>query len=338
MSVSGAQHTKVIVTNSIPDIFNLNIQLRSYMAEAFSTILEKEQVIHLPIEVISPQVRSRAPQLTLVLGSCKRDFCDYIELRDACNQTGSILAFWLLDDPFEFDSNVKIFRIADFIFTNDRWASEHFHRKHVYHLPLAASPTAHSPRTGISENQMQRDVLFAGAGFPNRRRIIQDLSQTLTKVKTEVFGFNWNLDKLPFCRNQWIPNNQLQNFFASSRIVLNLGRDLHFVNTKYQLAPSTPGTRTFEAAMAGACQMMFADSSLEVMDYFDVETEIVLFNNPSEFESTLMELLHNPEKRTRIGAAARRRCLKEHTFVNRAQKILNCTGLLKPEDKRFTEK
>ena len=327
MNLRVAKPTKVIVTNSMPDIFNFNVRFRGYIAEEFSTILGKEQVRHLPLEVAPSRVRSWDPELTLVLGSCKRDFSDYTELRSACDQTGSILAFWLHDDPYEFDSNAKILRIADFIFTNDRWASEHFHRENVFHLPLAASPTAHSPRSRIPENQMQRDVFFVGVGFANRERMIKDLSQTLTKVKTEIFGSKWNIDELPFCRNQWIPNYQLQDFYASSRIVLNLGRDLNFTNSKYQLAPSTPGPRTFEAAMAGACQMIFADS-LEVMDYFTVDTEIVLFNNPSEFEFVLMDLLQNPEKRARIGAAARNRCLNDHAYAHRAQKILACTGIL----------
>ena len=331
MGLTEAKPIKAIVTGSIPRFIpgyiDIPLLLRGYIAEEFSTILGKEQVRHLPLEVAPSRVRSWDPELTLVLGSCKQDFCDYTELRSACDQTESILAFWLLEDPFDFDSNAKILRIADFIFTNDRWASEHFHRENVFHLPLAASPTAHSSRSRIPENQMQRDVFFAGAGFANRERMIKDLSQTLAKVKTEIFGSKWNIDELPFCRNQWIPNNQLHDYLASSRIVLNLGRELNFANARYQLAPSTPGPRTFEAAMAGACQMIFADS-LEVMDYFTVDTEIVLFNNPSDFEFVLMDLLQNPEKRARIGAAARERCLNDHTYSHRARRILGWTGIL----------
>jgi spore maturation protein CgeB len=88
--------------------------------------------------------------------------------------------------------------------------------------------------------------------------------------------------------------------------------------------------------MAGACQMIFVDS-LEVLDYFNVDTEIVLCNNPSEFEFLLMDLLSNPEKRARIGAAARERCLKDHTYANRARRILVCTGILKLEENPFKE-
>ena len=155
-------------------------------------------------------------------------------------------------------------------------------------------------------------------------------------MKTEIFTNYLNLNDLPFCRDLYIPNHQLKDYFATSRIVLNMGRDLSFANKKYQLVPSTPGPRTFEAAMAGACQLMFADS-LEIMDYFNIDTEILLFNNPSEFEFLLMDLIHNPEKRFRIGAAARERCLRDHTYANRAQKILSCTGLLKPEETAIKE-
>lgn len=117
-----------------------------------------------------------------------------------------------------------------------------------------------------------------------------------------------------FCKNERLPPEKLPEYYGSSAVVLNLGRDFHYANAKYLLAPSTPGPRTFEAAMAGACQFLFVNS-LEVLDYFRADEEIVLFNDPAEFEARLAALLADNEARRQIGAAARARCLRDHTYA-----------------------
>ena len=172
---------------------------------------------------------------------------------------------------------------------------------------------AHSARLGAKPST-RRDVFFCGVAFPGRLRMLKDLSAVLDRAHTEVFGEGWDTDLLRFCKNDRLQPEQLPEYYASSAIVLNLGRDFHYANRKYQLAPSTPGPRTFEAAMAGACQFFFVDS-LEILDYFHPDEEIVLFNDPTEFEARLTELLMDVVKRKQIGNAARTRCLSEHTYA-----------------------
>ncbi len=324
MSSERSGDLRVMITGGTPDWVNRNALLRKFVADGFYEVLGVDKVVNLPYEVVSSRVRNWMPGLVVVFGSCRPDFCDYSELRYACDEVGAILVFWLHDDPYEFDSNAKILRIADHIFSNDRWASEHYNRENVWHLPMAASPTLrHNP-----DKAKERDVFFCGVGFQNRKRMLKDLSLILNKVHTEIFGDEWDIGEFPFCRNQRIPTDRISAYYASSRIVLNLARDFNYANSRYQLTPSTPGPRTFEGAMAGACQMMFVES-LEIMDYFEIDKEIVLFDSPAEFETKLMYLLNNPEKRAGIGIAAQLRCLKEHTYAARAQQILNRTGLLK---------
>lgn len=330
MNSEVTDNLRVIITGGTPDWVNRNVSLRKYVADGFAEVLGWDQVVNLPLEVVPSRVRKWMPGLVVVFGSCLPDYCEYSELRHACDQAGAIMAFWVHDDPYEFDSNAKIVRIADHIFSNDRWASEHYNRENVWHLPMAASPMLRHPVEEVAhgdDDAKQRDVFFCGVGFQNRKRMLKDLSAILNKVHTEIFGDEWDTAELPFCYNQRIPNDQMSEYYASSRIVLNLGRDFNFANSKYLLTPSTPGPRTFEAAMAGACQMMFVDS-LEIMDYFEIDKEIVLFDNPAEFETKLIDLLNDSDKRARIGVSAHLRCLKEHTYAARAQQILANTGVL----------
>jgi spore maturation protein CgeB len=315
----------VLITGGTPDRVNRNAGLRGLVAEGFAEFLGDHRVLNVPPEAAGPRIKISRPRLVLVFGSCLPDQCEFSGLRRACDDAGCPLAFWLHDDPYEFDAAAKVVRIADHIFTNDRWAAEHYHRENVWHLPLAASARAHTARLGAKPST-QRDVFFCGVAYPGRLRMLKDLSAVLDRAHTEVFGEGWDTDVLRFCKNDRLQPEQLPEYYASSAIVLNLGRDFYYANRKYQLAPSTPGPRTFEAAMAGACQFFFVDS-LEILDYFNADKEIVLFNDPTEFEARLKELLNDVERRKQIGNAARTRCLREHTYTARARQILERLGL-----------
>jgi spore maturation protein CgeB len=310
----------VLITGGTPDRTNTNVALRTFVAEGFADVLGEDRVENVPYEIAAARIRISRPQLVMVFGSVLLDQCEFSGLRRACDDTGCSLTFWLTDNPYEFDASAKVVGLADHIFSNDRWAAEHYHQENVWHLPLAASPRAHTPRI-VSASRAERDVFFCGVGYPARVRMLKDLRSILDRVQTEVVGERWDAEDLHFCKNERLPAEQLPQYYASSAVVLNLGRDFHYANRKYQLAPSTPGPRTFEAAMAGACQFFFVDS-LEVLDYFQADTEIILFNDPSEFEARLTELLEDVEKRRHIGTAARARCLREHTYAVRARQIL----------------
>jgi spore maturation protein CgeB len=325
---AGPEHRQdvgILITGGTPDRTNTNVALRALVAEGFADVLGEERVVNVPSEIAAARVRISRPRLVLVFGSVLLDRCEFSGLRRACDTAGCRLAFWLTDDPYEFDASPKVVGLADHIFSNDRWSAEHYHRENVWHLPLAASPRAHT--SGILPASVaQRDVFFCGVGYPARVRLLKDLRSILERVHTLVMGERWDADDLPFCKNERLPTEQLPQYYASSAVVLSLGRDFHYANRRYQLAPSTPGPRTFEAAMAGACQFFFVDS-LEVLDYFEPDTEIILFNDPAEFETRLTELLEDVEKRRHIGTAARVRCLREHTYAVRARQILERVGI-----------
>jgi spore maturation protein CgeB len=316
----------VLITGGTPDCINTNKSLRRHVVRGFEEILGPRQVVHVPLEVAQTRIRISRPALVLVFGSCLPDQCEYSGLRRACDQIGSSLAFWLHDDPYEFDANAKIVSLADYIFSNDRWAAEHYHRNNVCHVPLAACRLVHQTVAADRDGVQRTDVFFCGVAYESRVRLLTDLRPVLDRVHTEIYGEGWNSEQLRFCQNVRLPFDELPKRYAASAVVLNMGRDFHYANRKYHLAPSTPGPRTFEAAMAGACQMIFADS-LEVLDYFQVGEEILLFNEPAEFERLLMQMIEQPQARARIGAAARSRCLREHTYAARARKILGRVGI-----------
>jgi spore maturation protein CgeB len=99
--------------------------------------------------------------------------------------------------------------------------------------------------------------------------------------------------------------------YCSSQATLNLTRRSM---RKYGWAPST---RLFEAAASGACVISDRWPGLETL--LEPEREVLLADTCSEVMQHLSEL--SPERRAAIGAAARQRVLREHTYEQRAAQV-----------------
>lgn len=310
---------RVLVTGASPDRTNRNTALRSYVFEGFQQLLGTEHVTHTPLEQAAKSISGGRPDVVICFGSCMPDDADYSDLRHLCDITGAVLAFWLHDDPYEFDFSYKVCSVADFIFSNDKWSALHYDHPRTFHLPLAASKSAHwRPLT----NARDIDIFFCGVAFPNRIRLLNDFKRVLANYRTSILGDQWPEDQLPFAKNRRLSNLELSNHYAQSLLTLNMGRDFHYANDRYKLEPSTPGPRTFEAAMAGTTQLYFVES-LEIEDYYQPDKEIVLFDSMAELEKVVQELTNDRQKAAEISAAAQTRTLSDHTYCNRAHFIIN---------------
>jgi spore maturation protein CgeB len=313
---------KVLVCSASPDQVNTNSVLRSYVGRGFSEILPVGNVMTCSFDYAVEAARRFHPELVVVFGSCMPANCDYNGLRAYCSRSGSALVFWLHDDPYEFDYNYKIYNYADFIFSNDKWAVHYIDHSNVFHLPLAADPQEHYRNI---KKKMDRDVFFCGVGFPNRRQMLIDCAELLSPYRVEVLGAEWP-EAIKFCRNTRVSNDALPDYYATSLITLNIGRRFNLANSKYQLDATTPGPRTFEAAMAGAVQCVYLEG-LELSDYFKFEEEILVFDSPAGLVLLIDEMIADPLLRNRIAEKSQARALKDHTYAKRALKLLECCGL-----------
>lgn len=311
----------VLIVGASPDHLNNNAVMRSYVLEGFQALLGEGNAWQCSLEAGAETVRRLQPKLVVCFGSCMPDVVNYSPLRQACDSTGIGLAFWLHDDPYEFDFGYRATAVADWLFSNDRWAALHHKHPRAFHLPMAASPSAHMRDWNPHK---ENDIFFCGVAFSNRVQMLKDLSTILRKYRTRICGAEWPTS-MEFTKNERLKNDQLADAYASSWLTLNIGRNLHLANHKYQLDPSTPGPRTFEAALAGTVQIYFADS-LEITDYFEPDNEIILFDNPVELASQLERLLHDKKQLQVIIEAARERARQCHTYENRARSMLNLCG------------
>lgn len=310
-------HIELMVVSAFPEKFNTNSALQDYVTWGFKAILGKDKVVACPLEVAPNLIESFKPRLIVIFGSCMLDISVYRATRIACDAVGSGIAFWLHDDPYEFDYAFKAEEVADWIFSNDRWSAMHYDHPKVKHLPMAASKQAHF-RPWVEYKEF--DIVFCGVAFPNRIQLIKDLSDSLRKYRSSIYGAHWPVD-LTFAKNQRLTNSELSNLYANSTITLNMGRQFNLANDKFLLDASTPGPRTFEAAMAGTVQCYFVES-LEITDYFKDGEEIILFDSPADFALQAERLIDEPETAKRIALASQVRALRDHTYEARCQQIL----------------
>jgi spore maturation protein CgeB len=99
--------------------------------------------------------------------------------------------------------------------------------------------------------------------------------------------------------------------YGSSRATLNLTR--HSMR-QYGWAPST---RLFEAAASGTCIISDTWPGLDTL--LEVDHEVLLATTRADVLHHLATL--SPERRSAIGAAARERVLREHTYEQRAAQV-----------------
>lgn len=309
---------KILLTGASPDIINHNTIMRNYVCEGVEQVIGKENVKNLSLAYAAKEQVNAPSDLVLVFGSCMPDLCNYSALKIACQKTGAKLAFWLHDDPYEQDYNYKILDIADFIFSNDKWATKFYEHDRCFHLPMAASQKAHFREVN---NTWIYDTFFCGVAFSNRIQFFKDVESYLSKLKTTVKGTGWP-SELPFTINERVNNLLLPDMMNKSKFTFNLGRHLDLGNKRFQLTASTPGPRTFEAAMAGTVQLYFVES-LEITEYYADKKEILLFDSINDLKEIISRLLDNDNELMNIAKNAQERTIKEHTYKSRIERMLS---------------
>jgi spore maturation protein CgeB len=312
---------RVLVTSAVPDTVNTNSIIRTYLADGLREVLDngQGQINDIPFELAADMVTQLRPDLVIVVGGVALDSVDLRQLRRVADATGSKIAFWLHDDPYEFDYAFRAEAIADVIFSNDSWAVHHYKAKHVHHLPLAGCPKRHF-REILPKIERGISLFFCGIGYPNRVDLLRRAKKILEQQNTVIRGDNWPAD-LSFAKNQRLSTAEMADCAQHAMLTLNIGRDLNIANQTYELPPSTPGPRTFEIALAGCAQFCLV-TDLEVTDYFTPDDEIILFDSIRDFENVLSRLAMDPEYFVEVGRAAQQRALTEHCYRNRAKKIL----------------
>lgn len=159
------------------------------------------------------------------------------------------------------------------------------------------------------------DVLFMGNRLPDREERVEEFFFRAAALHPEgrfaLGGEGWGDRPMPgnVIYLGHVPTGRHNEVNGNARIVLNIHRESMVRNGW------SPATRMFEAAGAGACQVTDAWRGLE--EFFAPGLEILVAESGEEVAKLAREV--DPAKARRIGEAARRRALMEHTYAQRAE-------------------
>lgn len=182
----------------------------------------------------------------------------------------------------------------------------------------ALDPATHFPVA--AEAAYAADLSFLGNRLPDREERVHEFffsaAQALPHRRFLLAGAGWESDcDLPanVTAIGHLPTGKHNAFNASARAVLNISR------SSMASAGYSPATRVFEAAGAGAC--IITDHWDGIDQFLCPDTEILVACDGRDVAALIDRL--DVATSQRIGAAARSRVLRAHTYDRRARQVLD---------------
>lgn len=162
------------------------------------------------------------------------------------------------------------------------------------------------------EDFITDEILFVGVTRGVYRDIVKDVLKTNHDVS--IYGMGWEefIDE-KFIKGQFIENNELHKYYSSCKILLNDHwedmRDMDF-----------PSNRLFDALACGAFVISDKIPSAETL----FEGNIVTYEDADDLKNKIEYYLSNEHERKEKAQKGKVIVLKNHTFDNRVDTILDC--------------
>jgi spore maturation protein CgeB len=179
----------------------------------------------------------------------------------------------------------------------------------------ALDPATHHPVP--PQSRFASDLAFLGNRLPDREARVDafffDAAARLPEASFLLGGSGWGDRHMPGNVHYigHVGTADHNAFNATPKAVLNISRESMASNG------FSPATRVFEAAGAGACLITDAWVGL---DMFLKDGEEVLAARDGHDVADILQGL-TPERAAEIGARARERVLREHTYADRAEQV-----------------
>ena len=222
-----------------------------------------------------------------------------------------------------FASGFRIYQGADLAeytaFISNSTGGENLLRQlgieHVHTVWYGADPAIFSP---VTMPEQDIDLFFYGHGREYRAEWINNMitipSQRMPQARFAVRGTN--LGDLAQARQlPYLSFSKLREYVCRSKINLCITRGAH------ASVHASSSSRPFELAAMGAC--IVANPYQGIEEWFEPGKELIVVESVEEAVDRYKYLLAHDRERNAIGAAARQRVLKQHTFRHRAQELVN---------------
>jgi spore maturation protein CgeB len=185
----------------------------------------------------------------------------------------------------------------------------------------ALDPSTHHPVA--PDPRFEADLGFLGNRLPDREARVEEFflkAASALPERTFLLGGNGWSDKPMPANVRYLGHVYTRDhnaFNCTPQAVLNISRESM---ARYGFSPAT---RVFEAAGAGAC--LITDEWVGIEMFLEPGREVLVARDGDEVAARLREL--TPEQARRIGDAARRRVLSEHTYAHRAAQVESVLGV-----------
>jgi spore maturation protein CgeB len=192
------------------------------------------------------------------------------------------------------------------------------HANKVFSVHFGIDPDLYLPTRGMQDI----DVFFFATSDSDRKKEVSMLvSEPSSKMNARfmVSGIEFSTDLRKAEKIPMLPFSIWRYYAGRSKINLNITRSRH-------AATYTSTSRPFELAAMECCIVSHPYKGLD--KWFTKGKEIFIVKNEKEVIETYNWLLNDEETRRKVGISCRQRVLKEHTFRQRANDILNIINQL----------
>lgn len=238
------------------------------------------------------------------------------------------------EDPHTFDPLKNRLKNIDYYFSNERSVGKSNKYDNVYYCPTAGCTTecGKIPRDYV-DKQYQSDILFLGALYPNRVKILEALIPLVEKKKL-IFKICGHIGYMPKRSPLWkyvydartIPHDETIKYYNGSKCVINILRNVKWnardnthknpYNTgKY--TPESLNPRSYEVPL---CQSFLIqdDTRPEAREIFNKD-EVGFFHDAESLVKTIRYYLigRGADRREEMAFRAYKKISENHTYSHR---------------------
>ena len=257
-----------------------------------------------------------APDLVLVIGSPRSEGNILNQMREGSPST------WVNWFPEGLGNHEHLAEEAawyDHVFVVGTDVAEHLEprlRRPIALLPLACDPSVYRPDP--ERGQLYRaNVVFAGRATRRRERLLAQL----VEFGLALWGPGWRQTALrDYCRGETVATEEFVRAYAGASVAVNI----HHTTEETNGPQASCNQRLFEIAAIGVPQVV--DARGDLGRWFEPGEELDVFGSVEEMKHQVAAILHHPPLGEVLGANARRRVLREHTYMHRLRRLLETTG------------
>jgi spore maturation protein CgeB len=200
-----------------------------------------------------------------------------------------------------------------------------------YHtIPLAADKIL---LKGCFDRRFEADVSFIGTCLPQKREYFREYLFPLKRLyRTRIYGQDWSrfdrlaglvqkagqLFNIPLIRSLRKPPLRLEDeatIYRSSAVSVNIHED-------YQRRfGGDCNERTFKIPLCGGFEI--TDDVACIRKYFKEGEEIIIAKDKDDWFQKIDYYIRNPDQRAEVIRRGKERVLRDHTYHNRVQQIMD---------------